>query len=91
MKDMLDELLSLAKQDIYTDAPEYSERVDRIRFLVEAISPGGREGDDNRKIADKSALDQIQYLLDGSDWSADTFADVAELVRETGRNIEDTK
>lgn len=90
MKDMLNELLDLAKQDIYTDAWEYAERVDRIRFLVEAISPPDAE-DDKRKITDKSALDQIRHLLDGSEWDAGTIADVAELVRETGRRIEDVQ
>ena len=35
------------------------------------------------------ALDQIRDLLDGQEWDAETLNHVAEIVRETGREIRD--
>lgn len=36
---------------------------------------------------DIDALNAIHTLLDGTEWGSDTLEDVAEIVRETGREI----
>jgi len=38
---------------------------------------------------DRLALDRVAGLLDGREWNADTLADIAEAVRDTGRKVED--
>lgn len=41
-------------------------------------------------VNDKTTLDHIATLMSGNDWDADTCKEIAELVRLTGRTIEDT-
>jgi hypothetical protein len=36
-----------------------------------------------------NALDRIAELMSGSDWSPDTLNEIAEIVRGTGRTIDD--
>ena len=40
-------------------------------------------------ITDKTAMDDITTLLSGEEWSTDTLADIATVVRLTGRKIRD--
>lgn len=39
--------------------------------------------------SDSHCLDLIQAQLDGEEWNADTLSTIAELVRSTGRCIDD--
>ena len=38
---------------------------------------------------DAQALDEIADLLSGNEWDADTIEAIAQLVRQTGRPVED--
>lgn len=40
--------------------------------------------------SESAALDTIAGFLSGSEWDADMTADIATVIRETGREIEDT-
>jgi hypothetical protein len=44
----------------------------------------------SRKISNYVAVERIQRLLDGEEWSVDTLEAVAEIVRETGREVDDS-
>ncbi len=46
-------------------------------------------GTDAQLAADSDALDGIAQLLDGTEWTSDVFAAVAEMIRATGREIRD--
>lgn len=41
----------------------------------------------NRTIDDTTALDLMAELLTGREWSIDDLAEVAAIIRETGREI----
>lgn len=38
---------------------------------------------------DKTAMDRICALLDGTEWDSDTASDIADIVQFTGRNVRD--
>ena len=40
---------------------------------------------------DTAALNAITTLLSGSEWNPNTLNEVAEIIRETGRVIDDTE
>ena len=42
-----------------------------------------------RDIEDSRALDLIQGLLNGEEWDSDTVDNIANIVRATGRCIDD--
>lgn len=37
--------------------------------------------------SDNDALDLIAYLMSGAEWDADTLEHIAQIVQETGREI----
>lgn len=41
------------------------------------------------KASDIEALNQIQKLLSGNEWDADTTCSVAEIIRSTGRDVDE--
>lgn len=41
-------------------------------------------------LLDKAALDAIQATMSGEDWSPDTLDAIADIVRLSGRTIDDT-
>ncbi len=45
----------------------------------------------DRDSTDKQALDQIQKILSGRSWTTDDMSCIAELIRLTGREVEDTE
>jgi hypothetical protein len=40
--------------------------------------------------SDKDAMDAIHRLLDGREWSPDTLDEIANIVRQTGREVRDS-
>ena len=44
---------------------------------------------DSGKHGDTAAMDQIALLLDGQIWDSDTLSTISEIVRNTGRSVED--
>jgi hypothetical protein len=40
-------------------------------------------------VKDRNALDDIAELLSGEEWNPETLNTIADLVRETGRDIDD--
>ena len=44
---------------------------------------------DTPKLSDGDALDAIRRLLDRREWSPDTTAEIAEIVRLSGREVGD--
>lgn len=40
-------------------------------------------------ISDYMAMSRIHALLDGTEWTASTAGDIADIVRETGRHVRD--
>ncbi len=42
-----------------------------------------------KKLTDKQAINAIQKLLSGTEWSANTTSNIADIVRATGRPIKD--
>lgn len=41
-------------------------------------------------MTDTEAMDEIKEIMSGNEWSPDTLDSIAELVKETGREIEDS-
>ena len=39
---------------------------------------------------DLEALNDIHELLDGKEWDSDTLNNIAEIIRETGREVRDS-
>lgn len=38
---------------------------------------------------DKTAMDRIHALLDGTEWDSDTVSEIADIIEFTGRDIRD--
>jgi hypothetical protein len=55
-------LLELLKQDVYTDAPEYAERVKEIKDALATIA-----------IADESLIEEARHLYQTDDIEIDDF------------------
>jgi hypothetical protein len=59
----------------------------------DGISSGTDYSDSEGKyvniVTDIKAMDRIASLMSGSDWSPDTLERIADIVRETGRTIDD--
>lgn len=41
------------------------------------------------KTSDTEAMNQIHQILDAQEWDADTADKIAEIVRDTGREVRD--
>ena len=39
---------------------------------------------------DMQSMNEIEKIMSGNEWSADTLEDIAEVVRESGREIKDS-
>ena len=84
-----------ADDDCETDCPHF------CGGCAEFIGAGGRRvrvlwvpaGDhvevEKNERADHKAMDEIHALLDGTEWDADTLEAVADVVRRSGRSVDE--
>jgi hypothetical protein len=63
---------------------------DDYAVLVETIAIAIATGMHVILETSETALDQIQATLSGQEWTTNTFGRIAEFVRATGREVEDS-
>jgi hypothetical protein len=64
----------------------YKNRKDGKSPLVWLTAEQARRGD---RLVSVQALDEIRDILSGRSWSPDTLEEIADVIRSTGRKVEE--